>query len=366
MAKNHVDLNFKPATIKEWSKVASEELGEANPVEKLSFSKGSLTLKPYYDSSLTTDLDDFRQLPSLNPHYGARSWMNTPRIRVTDEKTANNLALAALQSGADGILFEPAKANLQFDILLNKIKPEFCTISFFIWDEFSKTAFSFKEWAAKNDSYNTLTGCFFWKTFPEKEIDLLLNSGSETFLSLGLMVLQQENAEDEIATALEQATNLVDQLTNEGIDVKHVLDKIAFSLNLSTDLFLEIAKLKSLQNLWYQIQGAYGIKQIKPVHIHATSSAWINEKFQPHGNMIKSTTAAIASIIGGCCSLTIEPEDDTNEMMKRIALNVSSVLREESYLSKVADPTAGSYYLDSLITELSEKAWSKFQSKMKS
>ena len=68
MAKNHVDLNFKPATIKEWSKVASEELGEANPVEKLSFSMGSLTLKPYYDSSLTTDLDDFRQLPSLNPH----------------------------------------------------------------------------------------------------------------------------------------------------------------------------------------------------------------------------------------------------------------------------------------------------------
>ena len=51
-------------------------------------------------------------------------------------------------------------------------------------------------------------------------------------------------------------------------------------------------------------------------------------------------------------------------MMNRIARNVSSILRDESYLSKVADPTAGSYYLDNLTADLSEKAWQKFQSKV--
>jgi len=366
MPENQPKLNFEPTTLKEWSKAASEELGETNPIEKLSFLKGALTLKPYYDRSLSSDLDEFQQLPSLNPHYGARSWMNTPCIRVTDEKIANNLALAALQSGADGILFEPAKANVQFDVLLRDINPEFCTVSFLIRNDFSKAALSFSGLAAKKDNYKTLTGCFFWENFPEKDFDFLLNSSSKTFLPLGILVSQQENAETEIAFALEKVTNLIDQLTDKGVDVYQVIEKIAFSLNLGTDLFLEIAKLKSLQNLWYQIQGAYGIKKIKPAHIHATSSAWINKKFQPCGNMIKSTTAALAAIVGGCNSLTIESEDETNDMMNRIALNVSSILREESYLSKVADPTAGSYYLDSLITELSEKAWQKFQSNMKS
>jgi methylmalonyl-CoA mutase len=73
----------------------------------------------------------------------------------------------------------------------------------------------------------------------------------------------------------------------------------------------------------------------------------------------------MAAIAGGCDSITIEPEDATNETMNRMARNVSSILRDESHFSKVADPTAGSYYIDSLTEQLSEKAWSKFQSLMK-
>jgi methylmalonyl-CoA mutase len=78
--------------------------------------------------------------------------------------------------------------------------------------------------------------------------------------------------------------------------------------------------------------------------------------------MIKATTAAMAAIAGGCDSLTITPEDESHETMSRIAINVSTILREESHISKVADPTAGSYYIDSLTHQLSEKAWEKFQS----
>lgn len=366
MPETHPDFNFNATTPKEWSNAASEELGGADPIEKLNFLKGSLSLKPYYDSIGAPDLTVFQQLPSLNPHYGARSWMNVPLIRVNDEKTANNLALHALQSGADGILFEPVKANLQFDVLLNEIKPEFCTISFLIRNEYPKTGFLFNKWASINTNYKSLSGCFFWENFSEKEFDSFNNPSTDNFLPLGILIPKQNNVEDEIASALEKATKLIDLISDNGTDINQVINKISFSVTIEIDLFLEIAKLKALRNLWYQVQGAYGIKQIKPTHIHATSSAWINEKYQPHGNMIKSTTAALASIIGGCDSLTIEPEIESNDMMTRIALNVSSILREESYLSKVSDPIAGSYYMDSLITELSEKAWFNFQSRMKS
>ena len=76
--------------------------------------------------------------------------------------------------------------------------------------------------------------------------------------------------------------------------------------------------------------------------------------------MLKSTSAALAAILGGCDALTVQPENE-NPMMARIARNVSSILREESHLSKVADPTAGSYYLESLTNQLAINAWKKFQ-----
>jgi methylmalonyl-CoA mutase len=80
--------------------------------------------------------------------------------------------------------------------------------------------------------------------------------------------------------------------------------------------------------------------------------------------MIKATTSAMAAICGGCDILTVEPENTSDATIQRIALNVSSVLREESFLNKVADPTAGSYFLESLVNELCEKAWAIFKAKV--
>jgi methylmalonyl-CoA mutase len=53
-------------------------------------------------------------------------------------------------------------------------------------------------------------------------------------------------------------------------------------------------------------------------------------------------------------------------MMSRVALNVSSILREEAYLGKVSDPTAGSYFLENLVDRLAEESWKKFQALVKS
>lgn len=362
MTKKNPDFNFLASSLADWQDAARQELGETEPMEKLSHNKGSIKVKPYYDGSTNAQLGDFQQLPAINPYYGARSWMNSPRIQVNDEKEANELALTYLQSGADGILFEPVKANLRFDVLLDQIKPEFCTISFLIHSEHAKNAKDFKSWVAKSNDYNTLAGCLFWEDLSEitfKE----LKFNSKNFFPFGLSIPSHENAEDEIVFGLVKAAHFLESISDQH-DVEHTLNQFSFSLSIGNDLFLEIAKLKALRNLWYQIQGANGVKEMKPLHIHARSTAWTTEAFQPHGNMIKSTLAALSSIAGGCDSLTIEPEG-TDQTENRIARNVSSVLREESYLSNVADPTAGSYYLDSLIAALSEKAWQKFQTNMK-
>ncbi len=356
MPQNNPDFTFPIPTLEEWLEVARQELDGVDPLEKLSVLKGTLKIKPYYTSIVKNPIQDFDLKPATNPFYGARSWMNTPRITVEDEKIANRIALDHLNAGADGIVFEPRKPNLQFDTLFNQIKPEYCALSLLIRNDFPAYASDFSAWTSRNGMAGSLTGSFFWESAPTHVI-----SSIKKYSTLGIIVDPQKNAEDEIAMALQKAIVTLDSYTQQGNNINDVIEQFAFSVSTGTDFFLEIAKLKSLRNLWYQVQGAYGIVELKPVHIHATSAAWISEEIQPHGNMIKSTMSALAAIMGGCDSLTIEPEDYNNEMMKRVARNVSSILREESHLAKVADPVAGSYYLDSLIAELSEKAWQKFQ-----
>ena len=97
------------------------------------------------------------------------------------------------------------------------------------------------------------------------------------------------------------------------------------------------------------------------MEINIRVEPWREERLQPHGNMISSSVAAIAAIAGGCDSLTIIPEDETNETMVRIARNVNNILREESHFGKVSDPIAGSYAIESMVHQLASEAWKDFQ-----
>ena len=81
--------------------------------------------------------------------------------------------------------------------------------------------------------------------------------------------------------------------------------------------------------------------------------------------MISGTVAALAAVAGGCDSLTVVPEDENNATMARIARNVCNILREESHLTKVADPMAGAYAIEIIVNELAIAAWKDFQHNVK-
>jgi methylmalonyl-CoA mutase len=149
--------------------------------------------------------------------------------------------------------------------------------------------------------------------------------------------------------------------------IETAISSISFSIAIDTDFFVSIAKLKALRYLWFQIAQAYGYTAFKAENfsIHARSEVWINPDFQPHGNMLKETTAAMATVLGGANRLSTYPEDIENEVMSRIARNTTHILREESHFNKVADPLAGAYLVENMVTEMAEKAWAKFQSHCK-
>jgi len=365
-AENKPNFSFTYPTYKEWLDVARQELEGAEPTEKLSIRKGDLEILPFYSVSQKEASNPPVLKPSSNPYLGSRGWTNTPKILVNDEHKANEMALFYLNSGAEGILFDCLSENINPAILLNKISLADCSISFLVSDVSPKWLQDFRTFAASNCDTSKIRGCIFWQTFPENDDEILQGFEHWTqFYALGMLVQPQDDTLDEIAQSLKKVVQLVNMFSEKKIDTHSVLDQISFSVSVGTDFFLEIAKMKSLRNLWHQVKGAYEVSNPKPLHIHATSTIWIKDAYQPHGNMIKSTTATMAAISGGCDSLTVEQEDNVNETMSRVARNVSSILREESHFSKVADPTAGSYYIDSLTAQLSEKAWSKFQSLMK-
>lgn len=340
------EIPFSKSTLADWQNAATLELNGSDPFVKLAFHPNALELKPYYHK-IDRQQATFFLHESTQAHYGPRQWLNVPKIQVTNETESNELAVFELQSGADGILFEIHTEKVNFESLLKGIKPEICQLSFLSNTQFDSVGFL--KWAENNNALKNLSGCLFQKTSPNLTSDFSRGG----FFSYGIIIKPQPDVTDEIAHALVEATELIERTKPE------VTNQIAFSISVTNQLFIDVAKLKALRLLWHQIQGAYCMP-LNPLHIHAMTQPW-QPTYQPHGTMIKSTTAALAAVLGGCDSLTIVEEDSQNAMMKRVARNVSSILREEGHLHKVADSTAGSFYMDSLVNQIAEKAWSKFQ-----
>ncbi len=367
----HSDLfsSFPQTTKEAWAKAAGAEIEGKNPFESLLWQQQGLTGMPYYDKSDSGAAGFI--LPSSHEEFlGARTWYNMPLIRVLEEESANKNALKQLASGADGILFDlEKKPEMSLKKLLKDIEWPFCKVSFIIHENAEDFFSQLQDYLQqKKNNLNTIGGFCQLKTYPHHPQSLHkvvhnLNS-YPNFRLIGITSNVKDPAE-QLSDLLAKAVTEVDLLTKAGVLEEQFLRKVFFSVHVGHDFFLEIAKLKVLRLLWYQIIKAYGVENYSPsdVYIHAINTVWSNETFQPHENMLANTVSGLASVSGGCTSLTFEPAAD-EERLERIALNVSHILREESHINKVADPTAGSYYLENLIKNLADATWKSFTGKI--
>jgi methylmalonyl-CoA mutase len=203
-----------------------------------------------------------------------------------------------------------------------------------------------------------VSGAFF-RNDPEK--NLTQSRGWKNFHPHGIVIKRNENVVDEIVDSLLTTVELIERLKKNKFSVEEAFHSIAYSISVDTDFFLSIARIRALKNLWFTLQEAYQIEKPIPPFIHGHSQPRIKENFQPQANMLKQTTAAMAAAMSGCDVITIESELTENQMMTRIARNVSLMLREESHLAKVNDPLAGSFYIETLTHQIASEAWKKFQ-----
>ena len=347
-----------------WQRIAAQETESDNPLKILSWkSENDLQFFPYYDAGDVTKLqylDNLRLTVGENSFSGNRKWLNAPSVTTDNETTANKISLVHLNQGADGLFFD-IKTEINFEKLLLNIEWNYCSLFFHSENQHLLSLSDF----LRRKKGNMISGALFWDTIPKKsDVELFINDFRE-FRSLGI-VIHKSDAISEITEALLAGVRCIESFKSS-FDLNEIFNAITFSIEVNQNFFGSIAKLKALRMLWYQVSQAYELKYFHPsdLCIHARSESWTDEKFQPHGNMLKATTASMAAIIGGCDVLTVLPEDGQQSMMNRISRNVSSILREESQFNKVADPLAGAFAVDVMVDTFAREAWKSFQSKVK-
>ncbi len=346
MKENQKKFNaFKIAHLSDWEATAREELNGINPWEKLVHQRDGLRIQPYYDRKGANQPHPLLSV-SENKFLGHRAWYNCPRLVVDEPGKTNQKALECLQQGADGIFFELGK-EIDFKVLLKNIEWEYCSLNFLAIKNQETIASALADFVnEKKIKAEMFHGAFFCSTSPV--------STRFPFASMGFQI----KTSSPVAELIDAFRMMIASLKTNSLAPA---GQIAFSMTLGNDFFLETAKLRSLRMVWNKFQVATKAKTDAPLFVHAYLPPWVDTNYGPHSNMLKSTTAAMAAILGGCDALTIEPEDSHHPMMSRVAINVSNILREESYLSKVADPFAGSYFMEDLTRTMSEDAWKSIQ-----
>ncbi len=166
----------------------------------------------------------------------------------------------------------------------------------------------------------------------------------------------------ELGYAMASAIEYINQMLKRGLTIDEAAPKFFFTFGIGTNYFMEVAKLRAARIIWSNIIDAYkGNEESKKIFIHSKTSFYNQAKNDIYVNVLRITTEAFAAIAGGADSIYTSPFDETiglpDEFSRRLARNAQIILREESHLNAVIDPAGGSYYVETLTTELAQKAW---------
>ncbi len=171
---------------------------------------------------------------------------------------------------------------------------------------------------------------------------------------------------EETAFMLAAVSEYLVRLTHRGASIEQILGRLSISLPVGTSFFPEIARLRAVRLLIPQLVAAFDGGAAAPdVPIHASVSRRSMTLYDPHTNLLRSTTAAAAAVLGGCDILNISAFDalggGPSNLGCRLARNIQHLLRHEAHLDKVGDPGSGSYYVEVLTDAVARSVWTLFK-----
>ena len=188
-----------------------------------------------------------------------------------------------------------------------------------------------------------------------------VNVSGEIFHNSGSTIVQ------ELAFTLAAGHEYVVKLMEQGLSVDQVAPALRFSMAISSNYFMEIAKFRAARLLWANIMAPYNPSRgcASKMKVHAVTSKWNMTVYDPYVNMLRGTTEAMSAAVSGVHSIEVLPFDTPYEkptdFSARIARNVQLLLKEESHFNQVCDAAGGSYYIENLTNSIAEQAWNLFR-----
>jgi methylmalonyl-CoA mutase len=167
----------------------------------------------------------------------------------------------------------------------------------------------------------------------------------------------------ELAFTLADGAEYVKTAQARGLDVDAFAPRLSFFWAIGMNFYLEIAKMRAARLLWTRIMQGFGAKNPKSLMLrtHCQTSGWSLTEQDPYNNIVRTTVEAMAAVFGGTQSLHTNSFDEAialpTEFSARIARNTQLILQEETHITAVVDPWAGSYMMERLTQDMADAAW---------
>ncbi|MBU3621593.1 methylmalonyl-CoA mutase [Polynucleobacter sp. CS-Odin-A6] len=171
----------------------------------------------------------------------------------------------------------------------------------------------------------------------------------------------------ELAFTLADGKEYVKTALAKGLDIDGFAGRLSFFFAIGMNFYLEVAKLRAARLLWWRIMKSFEPQNSKSLMLrtHCQTSGWSLTEQDPYNNIVRTTVEAMAAVFGGTQSLHTNSFDEAialpSEFSSRIARNTQLILQEETHITSVIDPWAGSYMMESLTQEMTDKAWEIIQ-----
>ena len=171
------------------------------------------------------------------------------------------------------------------------------------------------------------------------------------------------NLVQELAFTLADGKEYVKAALARGLDVDAFAPRLSFFFAIGMNFFMEAAKLRAARLLWHRIMSEFEPKkpQSSMLRTHCQTSGVSLQEQDPYNNIVRTAYEAMSAVLGGTQSLHTNSFDEAialpTEFSARIARNTQLILQNETGVTNVVDPLAGSYYVEALTNELAEAAW---------
>src|SRR3989338_8103845 len=366
--------DFKKGNKEEWeARLISDLKGKDPSLLQVDDQIEALQFSSYYHAE---DLTKNNEAPGTFPYTRGmyevdNAWKNGALVSIENEVAANSKALDALNNGADLLVFNSSSKETNWPQVLDTIELEYIETQFVLHTEEDYNAlrkyvgntsdtvhfsidFLFDEWT--EGSFSSIAEDFRSKQVP--------------FCAVNAYKIQQcgANTSQEIAFSLACGHEYLVRLMDLGFTIDEAAACIGFKIGVGAKYVLEIGKFRALRHAWSKIIEAYSPSQESSYNCRITAVVGhLNKSLaDPYTNLLRQTMEAMSALASAVDGIVVLPYDHyskngSSELSERMALNISSILKEESFLDKVIDPLGGSYSLETITQKIGEKAWAYFQ-----